>query len=260
LIGGFLTPPLLSTGVDNPLGLFTYIAILDIGIITVALKKRWGFLWGLSALGTLAIQIGWVDKFFTIQKALTGIVVFVVFSFLYGLAEKLAERKKIQDQWTRMVSAFYPVLASLFTGYLISFHELAARPGLVFTFLFFLNGIVAYLASKNKEAQWAHMANGGLGFVFLGIWTGQSFTLNLLPWGLSFYLLFATLHTIYPIVLQKQFPENKFLRIAGVFPALMLSLFAFPLSHMEQDEISRSTLDRRRILRPHPFLSPLSNF
>src|SRR6185312_14943867 len=31
MLGGFLTPILLSTGVDNPGGLFGYIAILDVG-------------------------------------------------------------------------------------------------------------------------------------------------------------------------------------------------------------------------------------
>jgi len=32
MLGGFLTPILLSTGQDNPLGLFVYIALLDIGL------------------------------------------------------------------------------------------------------------------------------------------------------------------------------------------------------------------------------------
>jgi len=36
MLGGFLTPVLLSTGQDNPLGLFGYIAILDLGLIVVA--------------------------------------------------------------------------------------------------------------------------------------------------------------------------------------------------------------------------------
>jgi len=39
MLGGFLTPILLSTGQDNPLGLFGYIAILDAGLIVVALNR-----------------------------------------------------------------------------------------------------------------------------------------------------------------------------------------------------------------------------
>jgi len=41
LVGGFLTPVLLSTGVDNEVGLFTYVALLDAGVLAVAYFKRW---------------------------------------------------------------------------------------------------------------------------------------------------------------------------------------------------------------------------
>ena len=51
MLGGFLTPILLSTGQDNPLGLFGYIAILDAGLIVVALNRRWHFLTALAAAG-----------------------------------------------------------------------------------------------------------------------------------------------------------------------------------------------------------------
>ena len=64
MLGGFLTPILLSTGQDNPLGLFGYIAILDAGLIVVALDRRWHFLAALAALGTAIMQIGWAGKFF----------------------------------------------------------------------------------------------------------------------------------------------------------------------------------------------------
>ena len=43
IAGGFLTPVLLSTGQDNPLGLFGYIALLDIGLLAVARRKDWSF-------------------------------------------------------------------------------------------------------------------------------------------------------------------------------------------------------------------------
>ena len=33
MAGGFLTPILLSTGHDNPFGLFGYIALLDLGLL-----------------------------------------------------------------------------------------------------------------------------------------------------------------------------------------------------------------------------------
>ena len=68
MLGGFLTPILINTEQDNPLGLFGYIAILDAGLIFVALNKRWHFLTALAALGTVFMQVGWADKFFESGK------------------------------------------------------------------------------------------------------------------------------------------------------------------------------------------------
>src|ERR1039457_1497060 len=72
ILGGFLTPILLSTGQDNPLGLFGYIAILDAGLILVALHRRWFFLTALGAIGTVIMQIGWADEFFVAGKYFEG--------------------------------------------------------------------------------------------------------------------------------------------------------------------------------------------
>lgn len=98
MLGGFLTPVLLSTGQDNPLGLFGYIAILDAGLIFVALNKRWDFLAALAALGTVIMQIGWVDKFFEPEKYFEGnkiliaLAVLLGFNALYLAANWLAKR------------------------------------------------------------------------------------------------------------------------------------------------------------------------
>src|SRR5439155_11051559 len=72
MLGGFLTPILLSTGEDNPLGLFGYIAILDAGLVIVALHRRWFFLNALAAVGTILLQIGWLEKFFEPEKYFEG--------------------------------------------------------------------------------------------------------------------------------------------------------------------------------------------
>src|SRR6266480_4889383 len=68
IAGGFLTPVLLSTGQDNPLGLFGYIALLDIGLLAVALHRRWHYLIPLGAAGTIIMQLGWVQQFFLRKK------------------------------------------------------------------------------------------------------------------------------------------------------------------------------------------------
>ncbi|MCE9520010.1 MAG: DUF2339 domain-containing protein, partial [Verrucomicrobia bacterium] len=64
MLGGFLTPILCSTGQDNPLGLFSYIALLDIGLLMVARVRKWFFLASLGAACTILMQFAWFGKFF----------------------------------------------------------------------------------------------------------------------------------------------------------------------------------------------------
>src|ERR1019366_158244 len=84
MLGGFLTPILLSTGVDNPLGLFGYLAILDAGLIVVALNRRWHFLTALAALGTAIMQIGWAGKIFISEKYFEDNKILVALTALLG--------------------------------------------------------------------------------------------------------------------------------------------------------------------------------
>ena len=69
LIGGFLTPLLLSTGKSggsgDALGLFTYVALLDIGLLAVALKKDdWAVLEVLTLAGTYITYAVWHEKYY----------------------------------------------------------------------------------------------------------------------------------------------------------------------------------------------------
>ncbi len=62
-LGGFLTPFLLSTGEANPVGLFTYLALLDLGLLVVAWKMdSWMSLEPLSIAGTYLIYALWLGQ------------------------------------------------------------------------------------------------------------------------------------------------------------------------------------------------------
>src|SRR5262249_46917460 len=97
IAGGFLTPVLLSTGEDNPLGLFGYIALLDIGLFAVAQRQRWNVLPILGAIGTALMQFAWVaaffvpEKYFGGNKVLTFMAVFSGFQALFLAAAAWAK-------------------------------------------------------------------------------------------------------------------------------------------------------------------------
>jgi uncharacterized membrane protein len=65
MIGGFATPALLSTGQNHEAVLFSYIVLLDLAILLMAVAQPWRrLLWG-SFVGTLALYIGWYSSYYT---------------------------------------------------------------------------------------------------------------------------------------------------------------------------------------------------
>lgn len=59
-VGGFITPFLVSTGSGNYIVLFTYICILNTGLIVLAYFKNWRLLHFLAFFFTLIIYSGWL--------------------------------------------------------------------------------------------------------------------------------------------------------------------------------------------------------
>jgi uncharacterized membrane protein len=64
LIGGFLTPILLSTGVDNQVGLFGYIVLLDAGVLALAYRKQWRSLNYMAFAATTLMIFAWLIEWY----------------------------------------------------------------------------------------------------------------------------------------------------------------------------------------------------
>lgn len=222
LVGGFLTPPLLSTGEDHPFGLFAYVALLDLGLAAVALRKRWGFLVAMGAIGTLLMQIGWVERFFNPSKVESAMAIFLFFSFFFIGIDWLAKRRNAEDEWTFKPAAIMPLIAMLSTGYFMSYPALAARPALLFAFLFLLDAGISGFTLRRDDFRKVQLAAGAISFLLLSVWTAGSLTEDLLPWALFFYLFFAALHAALPVALQKVRPSTSPWIWGSLYPLLML--------------------------------------
>jgi len=94
VLGGFLTPVLVSTGKDARDTLFAYLLLLDLGVIGVAFFKKWRALDVLAFVGTWALFAGWYAKFhdaatFSLVPTLLWLgafyVVFLALPFAYHL-------------------------------------------------------------------------------------------------------------------------------------------------------------------------------
>jgi uncharacterized membrane protein len=76
-VGGFITPFLVSNGDGNWLVLFTYLSILNAGLIVLAYHKRWRVINFIAFFFTQIIYLGWViDKINSPEFNYRGVFIF----------------------------------------------------------------------------------------------------------------------------------------------------------------------------------------
>ena len=343
ILGGFLTPILISTGHDNPAGLFGYIAILVLGLVAVALHRGWLYLVPLGATGTVLMLVAWANKFYVPEKTgiamvvclgfcalflgaaetarrlgrdslllsrtaialpavafcfawyflgypgvatqtglfftfvlLTSLFIFVLawrehlgelivgaagisalimvrwaastftaeqapvvvsvclaFSavyFLVYLAARRVERATLPVLWA---AVGMPVVSLAFAFFLAEHASVAARPGLLLTFIFVSDALLLALAWLDERMARLHLAAGLAVFALLSIWTAGNLTDALLPWALAANLLFAGLHTAFPLLLERRRPASAPSWWNQLFPPLALLLMIMVCARLE---------------------------
>jgi uncharacterized membrane protein len=185
LIGGFLTPGLLSTGVDNQVGLFGYITLLDAGVLVLAYRKQWRTLNYLAFVATVLTFVGWAVEFYTAQKLTTTVVFlsifFVIFALLAVLYNVINHRpttwldlglvfvnavlyfstsyELLEDDYHSMLGAFAIVVAAFYMGLgYVTYRRDKEDTLLVHTFLglAFLFSVLA--VPIQFDQQWVTMA------------------------------------------------------------------------------------------------------
>jgi len=226
LLGGFLTPVLLSTGVDHPLGLFGYIALLDAGLIAVVWRKDWNYQVLLAAVGTVAMQVAWVVTFFTTSKVFIAMGVFLGFEILFLVAFAFANRENPWITTSAVGLAFVPLV---FTLHLLSFRELGAQPWKLFTFVLVADLGLLTLVLLSGELARVHLAGGAAVFLLLAIWLLKFLTPALLNWALGVAFVFAVLHTAFPVVLERLRPGAAPVWWGHLFAPVALVLVMFPI-------------------------------
>lgn len=235
MLGGFLTPILFSTGQDNPLGLFGYIAILDAGLIVVALHRHWHFLAALAAFGTAAMQFGWVQSFFVSEKYFEGNKILVALGVLLGfnalwlVASLWAKRRDQINQWFSGSTLGLITVALAFTAWFLDFAPLAQRPWLMFGFVFLVDLIAVAVTSLDQKISPAKSVSGFAVFGLLAFWTANSLSNELLNAALVFYFTFAVVHSALPALLQRRRGVTTQNWPNHIFPILALALVLVPV-------------------------------
>jgi len=240
IAGGFLTPVLLSTGQDNPLGLFGYIALLDIGLLAVARRKDWTSLPILGAVGTVLMQIAWVGNFFLHEHYFTGtktlipMAVFLAFEILFLAAAVTTKRAGKLDNAISGAALGVGAIAMCWAFYFFSFTSIGNRAELILSYLFLVDlGLLGLVLAKEHFNRLVAVV-GLVVFFFLGLWTNDYLTAHNLSVALGAYFVFALLHSSLPIVMQrlgKATPSWS----AHLFPAATLLLVLLPIFKLVTD-------------------------
>ncbi len=167
LLGGYLTPMLLSTGVKNYPGLYAYLLLLGFGMLGVSWKRQWPIVTWVAftchtALVWLSLARDYTPADFTVvMPFLAGF--FLLFStavFLYNLA-------------TRTVASILELIGLLLAatfffgfGYWVI---LATWPGQHDRAAWLALGLCAYYVSHVIALQWRGVHDRGLQTIFLGL-------------------------------------------------------------------------------------------
>ena len=230
ILGGFLTPPLCSTGQDAPLALFSYIALLDIGVLVLAQWKRWHYLAPLAAAGTLLMQLGWALKFVVFghayeasEKGWIIVAVFAGFAWLFSAASAACKQRDPKGLAVPL-SALALALNALLMSFLLLDNTMQTPVLRLYTFVLLINGSVLWVAWQHRNLLWVQTVFGVLTFLHLALWTGIRLTPELLVTALSLYLVFGLLHSLFA-VLTKRHPLTIARAVWMPFALLIIAIF-----------------------------------
>lgn len=100
LLGGFIVPFLVSNGSGNYVTLFSYLLLLNAGLLVIAYRKAWRILNLISFIATSILYIGWATMLdygtppATYNGGLAFATAFYLLFLAVNLAHNIRERKK----------------------------------------------------------------------------------------------------------------------------------------------------------------------
>lgn len=233
LLGGFLTPVLLSTGQDNPLGLFVYVALLDLGLIAVCLVRPWAFLIPLAAVCTGIMELGWTARFLEPEKLHVAVWTHWAFCGLFlGGFEWARRRGQNSPLWLR-TAAGLAIFAILYASGLLWRGPIGTHLGLLG--LIVLAGNLSLIALAFRTPRWPALtlAAASLSHAFLAFWMILYLNPDRLYWGLGAVLIVAILHTFTPVMLQRRCPPQSGMPWVHLIPPASLALMMIPVFTLE---------------------------
>jgi uncharacterized membrane protein len=243
MLGGFITPVLLPTVHDHAFALFSYIALLDAGLLAVTWRGRWSFLASAAAVGTVLMEIGWVARHFVDGRYFEGpatlvpMGIFLFFCLLF-LAAAWRMKSPREDDLHRSGAACGLLAAAMgLAFYFLEFQAITGRTFLLYGYVMLLNLTAIALAWLRPRFNFAQTAVAGVTFLHLVLWTSNDLRPGMLGSALTVYLVFGALHALWPAIRERLRPgeTSGTMRLTGMWMApLIVALMALPVFVLPQ--------------------------
>jgi uncharacterized membrane protein len=117
ITGGFSTPVLLSTGVNREIAFFSYLTLLDLGILALTIAKPWRRLLFLGFVGTLLLYVSWYAAFYQRDELRPTLLFATIFFLVFAIAPILMLRQEHAQGTIPMVLAFANAATYFLQGY-----------------------------------------------------------------------------------------------------------------------------------------------
>jgi hypothetical protein len=229
-LGAYLTPILVSTGQGSLIGLFVYLAVVNVGLFQVVTRLRSGLLLFIATVGTLGTLF---LAAFSGRIHPESIVIAGVFIANLALFSYLLDRVKDAADGTRLLSwSGYALYLSAPLTALLLLDRAGIGPLLIATC-----GMAGSVVLAFRDRRWFNgvVPYGAIMFVVAFLWTWLRFDPRTLSWGFPGLLLYGTAGGLGPVLLIRRYGLDRVnLGWFRVFPvALGVMLLAVVLK--EQD-------------------------
>lgn len=187
LFGGFLAPLMISTGQSNYPFLFTYITVINIGMLAVAYLRNWKSIGWIAFIFTSIYLFYWTIEATEIMTVLFFVLSYIVF---YAFALRNYFRNNLLSAPDVLMLVLINFISVLGTVYI--FRQLQYEPAMIFPIGFCLvNFILLYRESRGKKFSLVHSIFSGIAVSMVTIAAALQFHAHLITsvWAVEATLL-----------------------------------------------------------------------
>jgi len=158
LFGGFLAPLMISNGQGNYPFLFTYISVINIGMLAIAFLKKWKSIGWIAFIFTSLYLFYWTAVKTEITAVYFYVISYIIF-YAFALQNYFTNKKLLPTDILMLVLVNFTGLI----GTVFIFKQLQYDPIIIFPIAFALiNGILLYREHIEKRFGTAHSVFSGV--------------------------------------------------------------------------------------------------